>query len=89
MNKIVREHYPVSKLPEDLREGMDETARVTVIVEEDHKPIMRLQMQERRPLDVDDLLEAIREYQALGRPSVDPDEPVRRIRELRDEWDDE
>ena len=32
MNKIVREHYPVAKLPEDLREGLDPdgTAVVTV-----------------------------------------------------------
>ena len=27
MNRIVREHYPVSKLPEDLREGFEGSAR--------------------------------------------------------------
>ena len=30
MNKIVREHYPVEKLPEDLRRLVPEAAEVTV-----------------------------------------------------------
>ena len=36
MNKLVREHYPVSNLPEDLREGFgaDASARVTIIADE-------------------------------------------------------
>jgi hypothetical protein len=40
MNKIVRERYPVSKLPEDLREGLDlkGTAVVTVTQEAGAKP---------------------------------------------------
>jgi hypothetical protein len=40
MNKIVREHYPVSKLPEDLREGLDlaATVIVTVTAEASHEP---------------------------------------------------
>ncbi|HEY5225874.1 MAG TPA: hypothetical protein VIJ06_03705 [Methylovirgula sp.] len=35
MNKIVKEHYPAAKLPEDLREGLDpaQEVRVTVTVE--------------------------------------------------------
>ena len=35
MNRIVREHYPASKLPADLREGLPEEAvvRVSVTVE--------------------------------------------------------
>src|SRR5262249_44962326 len=32
MNKIVRENYPASKLPEDLRGGIDPSTRVTVTV---------------------------------------------------------
>ena len=27
MNRIVREHYPAAKLPDDLREGIDPKAR--------------------------------------------------------------
>ncbi len=36
MNRIVKEHYPVEKLPEDLREGFAQGAlvRVTLIVED-------------------------------------------------------
>ncbi len=33
MNRIVKEHYPASKLPEDLREGLAPGAEVTVTVE--------------------------------------------------------
>ena len=33
MNRLVREYYPVSKLPGDLREGFEGDRDVTVIVE--------------------------------------------------------
>ena len=33
MNRIVREHYPVSKLPEDLRDGFEDQDFVNVIVD--------------------------------------------------------
>ena len=33
--KIVVEHYPVDKLPEDLRRGLDDGMRATVTVEID------------------------------------------------------
>jgi hypothetical protein len=40
MNRIVRENYPVSRLPKDLRVGLDPKAAVTVtIVEEEAKPL--------------------------------------------------
>ena len=43
MNKIVKEHYPASKLPEDLRVGVDPAATVTVtIVEEETKPLRKV-----------------------------------------------
>lgn len=32
MNRIIKEHYPVSKLPEELREGLDPSEMVTVTV---------------------------------------------------------
>jgi hypothetical protein len=32
MNKIVREHYPISKLPEDLREGLDPNGMAVITV---------------------------------------------------------
>jgi hypothetical protein len=39
MNRIVRENYPASKLPDDLRAGVDPSSTVTVtIVEEERRP---------------------------------------------------
>jgi hypothetical protein len=39
MNRIVREHYPASKLPEELRQGIDPDRNVTVtVVEEEERP---------------------------------------------------
>lgn len=35
MNKIVKEHYPASRLPEDLRMGVDPAATVTVTIEQE------------------------------------------------------
>ena len=47
MNKIVRRHYPASKLPEDLREGLPPGAQVTVEVEqEEERPARVLTLEE-------------------------------------------
>jgi hypothetical protein len=37
MNRVVREHYPASKLPEDLRTGVDPAATVAVTIVEEEK----------------------------------------------------
>jgi hypothetical protein len=38
MNKIIRENYPASKLPVELREGIDPDSKVTVtVVAEDRR----------------------------------------------------
>ena len=75
MNKIVR-NYPASKLPEDLREGVDPDARVTVTVElADDKP-------PHKPMTLEEIF-------ALRRPPFrTAEEIVADIRQLRDEWDD-
>ena len=74
MNKIVRENYPASRLPEDLREGIDPSTRVTVIVTEygpSHQPM------------------TLEEIWALRRPPYrSAEDIVSGIRQLRDEWDD-
>jgi hypothetical protein len=75
MNKIVREHYPVKALPEDLREGLDPKGNVRVVIEEDIPPVA----QQKKLLE---LLENARQSAPLD------DDPVGRIRKLRDEWDD-
>jgi hypothetical protein len=76
MNKITREHYPASKLPEDLREGVDPQSTVTVTV--------TVEALEQRPASrtLVELLAAARRSPPIG------DDPVVRIRELRDEWED-
>ena len=78
MNKIVLEHYPASKLPEELRESIapDATMRVTV-EEESH----------RAPLTREELLRSLREARRNA-PGVTLEEAVARIRALRDEWED-
>lgn len=75
MNKFVRERYPIADLPADLREGLDTSkdAEVTV-VEIDDPPKRAWTLEELRTL-IDTI------------PPTD-DDPVERIRKLRDEWDD-
>ncbi len=75
MNKIVRENYPASKLPEDLREGIDPGSRVTVTVMENDKP----------PHEVMTLEEI---FASRRPPFRSAEEIVADIRRLRDEWDD-
>jgi hypothetical protein len=77
MNKIIHEHYPAAKLPDDLREGIDPSRHVTVtVVEEEQRPSRERLVQ---------LLEEARQRLV---EDVSTEEAVRRIRDLRDEWDD-
>lgn len=96
MNKVVLEHYPVSKLPEDIREGLPETglARVTVeITPEDHNPLTSFFGLARADSDVgENLMKLLRHRQDFPERyshGGSMAEAVQRIRELRDEWDDE
>ena len=75
MNTIVREHYPVSELPENLREGLDIAGSVRVVIEQEEHP--------REPaLSLEELF-------AMRRPSYKTtEEIVAEVRRQRDEWDD-
>jgi hypothetical protein len=75
MNKIVRENYPASKLPDDLRIGVDPQARVTVTITLD----------EERPGRAPTLDEiwAMRRPPYRTKEEIDAD-----LRRQRDEWDD-
>jgi hypothetical protein len=74
MNRIVREHYPASKLPEDLRAGVDPAATVTVtVVEEDNATVLPT------------LDEIFASRQPPFRTAEEIDAALRR---QRDEWDD-
>ncbi|GLK74797.1 hypothetical protein GCM10008171_00490 [Methylopila jiangsuensis] len=73
--KIIRDNYPVERLPEDLRAGLDAGARVKVTVE---GPASGL----------DSFRARVRELQNAGLLKVETlEETTRRTRALRDEWD--
>ena len=75
MNRITREHYPASKLPEDLRAGVDLSSTVTVtIVEEEKRP---------------EKVMTLEEIFALRRPPFRTAEEIDEdLRRQRDQWDD-
>lgn len=85
MNRIIKEHYPAAKLPEDLREGLDPTQEVRVTVEvaqskEDAGPAWA--QEPHRVLSLDEIF-------ALRRPPYRSGEEIdAEIRRQRDEWDD-
>jgi hypothetical protein len=75
MNRIVLEHYPASKLPEDLRAGVDPSSTVTVtIVEEEKRP--------EKVMTLDEIF-ALRRPPFRSAEEIDED-----LRRQRDEWDD-
>ena len=75
MNRIIRENYPVSKLPEDLRVGVDPSSTVTVtIVEEDKRPDKVMSLEE---------IWALRTPPFRTAQEIDDD-----LSRQRDEWDD-
>lgn len=75
MNRIVREHYPVEKLPEDLREGLAADADVRVVVE------VRASSETKKPFDLQ------RTFDSFQPSFNSPDEVADHIRSLREEWD--
>jgi hypothetical protein len=76
MNKIIREHYPASKLPEDLREGVDpkSTVTVTVTVEGLRRPEQVMTLEE---------IFSLPGFRRRSAEEIDAE-----IRQMRDEWDD-
>ncbi|MEA2907811.1 MAG: hypothetical protein QOI12_5198 [Alphaproteobacteria bacterium] len=74
MNEIIRRNYPASKLPEDLREGLDPSSSVTVTVVPDTRPY--------EPMTLEEIFAARRP------PYRTKEEIVASIRKLREERDD-
>ncbi|MDP3690469.1 hypothetical protein [Bradyrhizobium sp.] len=74
MNRTIREHYPASKLPDDLRGEVDPSATVTVTIVEEEK----------RPDEVMSLEEIFSLKGFRRRSAAEIDEELRR---QRDEWD--
>lgn len=77
MNKIVREHYPVERLPADLRADLGLAKTVTLVIETEDDPSRSAA----RAAAIAELLEHRRKLA----PSVS--DSVERVRKLRDEWD--
>ena len=77
MNKIVREHYPVENLPEDLRAELGLVRTVKVVIEPDENPLKSVS----RAAAIAELLEHRRKL------APSPNDSVERVRRLRDEWD--
>jgi len=75
MNRIVRQHYPVEKLPPELREGLDASAQVTIIVEAEPDP------DEASPISLEQIF-AMREPPFLTKEEIDRD-----LKKRRDEWE--
>jgi hypothetical protein len=75
MNRIVLENYPASKLPDDLRAGVDPSSTVTVtIVEEEKRPEKAMTLEE---------IFALRHPPFRTAQEIDED-----LRRQRDEWDE-
>ena len=75
MNTIVRRHYPASRLPTDLREGIDPASEVTVTIVAEEKSLHRV-------MTLDEIF-------AMRRPPYRTVEEINRtLRESRDEWDE-
>ena len=75
MNKIVKHHYPVAKLPDDLRNGLSAAQDVTITIETE---------EEDRPEHVMTIDEIFSARSSAFRTREEIDEDVRRDRE---EWD--
>jgi hypothetical protein len=73
MNRLVREHYPVERLPEDLRPNNDPNARVTVTIEEETRPD--------RVMTLDEIFSQ-KGFRRRTKEEIDAD-----IRRQRDEWE--
>jgi hypothetical protein len=78
MNKVIRDRYPVSRLPEDLRDEVGNVTSVRVTLEPTAPPESSLT----------DILERARRLRAEGKiKPVTTEDAVARVRALRDEWD--
>ncbi|HEY0331068.1 MAG TPA: hypothetical protein VGC77_18460 [Rhodopseudomonas sp.] len=74
MNRIVKENYPVSALPADLREGLDAPV-VTVTIEETERPPEKV-------MTLDEIF-ALRRPPFRSKEEIDAD-----LRRDRDQWND-
>ena len=82
MNRVVREHYPVSKLPEDLRQGFEGRADVRVTID---AVVTESGLPDVAPRKTKKTLD---ELFAMSRPTFTSVEDINdHLRALREEWD--
>lgn len=75
MNRLVREHYPASQLPDDLRIGVNPSSKVTVtIAEEEEAPKGIMTLEE---------IFSLGGFRRRSAEEIDAD-----IRRMREEWDE-
>jgi hypothetical protein len=98
MNKITREHYPVSKLPEELRKEFEGVETVTLVSDGETDNVAQ-KTGENPYHDYDEMMASIKpmtwaelyaDMQANPEKydrGVTVEEAVARVRALRDEWD--
>jgi len=77
MNKIVREHYPVSMLPADLQEEVGDAKCVHLVIDVEAPAAPSREK----------LMELLSEVRKSA-PGITTEHAVARVRALRDEWDD-
>jgi hypothetical protein len=77
MNKIVRDHYPVSMLPEDLQAQVGDAKSVRLTLEPQGEPKESL---------TEILMHAKRLREQGKIKTVTTEDAVARVRALRDEW---
>jgi hypothetical protein len=97
MNKITREHYPVSKLPEELRKEFAGFETVTLVGEKGaENPVDEPatgyhdydeMMADIKPMTLAELLADREAHPEKYSGNVTPEEAVARVRAIRDEWD--
>lgn len=80
MNKIVLEHYPLEKLPEDIQRAVGGAGSVTLTIETERPT----------PLDRDKLVAELRALKLGMKPGEGPslDDATKQVRQVRDEWED-
>jgi hypothetical protein len=87
MNRIVKEHYPVANLPEDLRQGLDPSEEVRVIVEVAGRD--EAQVPRSGWFEPPERIMSLEEIFALREPPFrSVEDIVADLRRERDAWDD-
>ena len=87
MNRIVREHYPVEKLPENLWEGIPAGEQVTVTVEPETEAAQKESGAAENPVPPHHVMSLEEIFAARRPPFRTAEEISKTIRRDRDTWE--